>query len=65
MTVKTPVPVPVRPSGGDGSVRAPVAAEPVMLMLAVSEVGLLMVTKLTVMPEPENATTAPLTKFCR
>jgi hypothetical protein len=42
--------------------RAPVAAVPVIVMFAVSEIELVKMTELTVMPRPENATVAPLTK---
>ena len=44
------------------TVRAPVLADAVMLMLAVSSVEEMKLVELTVMPAPENVTAAPLTK---
>jgi hypothetical protein len=63
LTVNMLVPVPTPASElVTVRLRAPVAAEGSMLMFPVSEVALLNVTELTVMPVPENVTVAPLTK---
>jgi hypothetical protein len=62
-TVKTPVPVPVPASGlVTVTLPAPVVAPAATVTLAVSEVELLNVTELTVIPVAENATVAPDTK---
>ena len=62
LTVKTPVPVPTPASGlVTVTLRAPVVAEPKMVMLAVSEVALTKVVELTVIPVPEKEATAPET----
>ena len=65
VTVKTPVPVPVPPSGFvTVTFLAPVAAPPAIVMFAVNCVELLYVVLLTVMPVPLKlaASPAPLTK---
>jgi hypothetical protein len=63
LTVNMLVPVPTPASElMTVRLRAPVAADGAMLMFPVSEVALLNVTELTVMPVPENVTFAPLTK---
>jgi hypothetical protein len=63
LTVKIAVPVAELLSGlVTVTSRVPVVALELMLMFAVSELELLKVTELTVIPAPENETVAPLTK---
>jgi hypothetical protein len=63
VTVKHPVQLPLWPPGSvTVMLRAPTVAPVVRVMLTVIWVLLLKVVELTVMPDPENATVAPLTK---
>src|SRR5437764_8659851 len=63
-TVKIPVPVAEALSGFvTVTLRDPVVAPDAMVMLTVSEVELLKVVELTVIPVPENEAVAPLTKL--
>jgi hypothetical protein len=63
LIVKTPMPVPVPPSGlVTVTLPAPVVALLAIVMLALIDVALLKVVELTVIPEAENATVAPETK---
>ena len=64
LTVKIPVLVAVVPSPlVSVTLRVPVGAPEVIVMLAVSEVELTKVVELTVIPVPEKVAAAPLTKF--
>jgi hypothetical protein len=63
LTVNTPVPVALLLSGlVTVTLRAPVAAPPLIETLAVSDVALTKVVELTVIPVPENEAVAPLSK---
>ncbi len=63
LTLKTPVPVTEAPPGFVSvTSRAPVVALPEIVMFTVTCVLLLYVVELIVIPEPENATVAPVTK---
>ena len=62
LTVNTPAPVAVPASGlTTVTLRAPVAAAPVIVMFAVSDVPLTKVVELTVSPVPEKVAVAPFT----